>query len=119
MYKSFIIWSVLLYGCFVLSFGILGYVRAGSAISLFSGLILGAILCVSSLLLALKKKLGGILAFAASLILTFTFSIRYALTSKIVLGALAVLSAMTLLFFLIQLYLKGTFSRKEEFPKEK
>lgn len=87
--------------------------------SLISGVSFGTLLGISALFLACKKKLGGILAFFASFVLTIIFSIRYAMTGKMIPGAFALFSAAILLFFMIQLFLRGIFSQGEGSPKEK
>ncbi|MDE3056118.1 MAG: TMEM14 family protein [Verrucomicrobiota bacterium] len=89
------------YGSLVLVFGLLGYWRTGSHMSLWSGLFFGLLLLISSPLFIYKQKTGRLLALGTSLALTLIFSIRYAATGKAIPAFFAILSALMLLIFLL------------------
>lgn len=103
MLKKSLIWSVFIYGIFILLFGYLGYRQSASLISLYSGLGLGGILIFSSLLMALERAEGAYLALIMTILLTGLFSYRYVATEKPIPAILAVASGGMLLFLLLRI----------------
>lgn len=94
---------VLVYGVLLLALGGYGYCRSGSAISLIMGSGFGVLLMVSSAFMFAKKTWAGAAATALTFIVTATFAVRYAITSKTNPALLAVLSGGVLLFLLARI----------------
>lgn len=93
-------WTVLIYGLLILGFGLLGYYKGGSAISLYTGGSFGLLLILSSVLMFCKIQSASYAALVLTLGLTFTFAIRYSMTHKGIPAILAVISGCMLLFLL-------------------
>ena len=102
MFDKTAIWSILIYGLIVLSFGCLGYINAGSKASLWSGLVFGSLLIVSAAALFSKRFIGAYIALGSTVLLTGVFSYRYSLSGKALSASLAVLSGAMLLFLLLR-----------------
>ena len=83
--------------------GTVGYIQAQSSASLYSGLVFGGLLVLSSLGMFAGQKVGAYVALGATLLLTGVFSYRYALTGKGMSALLAVMSAGMLLFLIARL----------------
>lgn len=83
--------------------GYIGYLEAGSLISLWAGLCFGILLVFSALGMFAQQTLGVYVSLVTTILLTAVFSYRYALTGKNIPAILAVLSAGMLLFLLARL----------------
>ncbi|MBU6382907.1 MAG: hypothetical protein KGQ49_01660 [Verrucomicrobia bacterium] len=94
-------WVVFIYGLLIFGLGWIGYFKGGSLVSLVMGVVFGALLIVSALLLFSGRRVGFYSAFILTILLTATFTIRYLSTHKELPAILAVLSAATFLYLLI------------------
>ena len=81
----------LIYGLFSIFGGITGYRKAGSKVSLISGVISGVLLLVGAFLLGDANPVGGLIAFIVSLVLVIVFAIRLAKTRKFMPAGLMVI----------------------------
>lgn len=102
MLKKTTCWTVLIYGFILMCLGYLGYHQAGSKISLYLGVGLGALLALSALLMFARQKFAAYTALFLTLALTVLFGVRYSMTGKGIPAVLAVLSGGMLLFLLAQ-----------------
>ena len=96
-----------IYGVVLILGGILGFVKAGSTISLLTGLTSGLLVFLSCKIGTTKPKEGYLYVAAISLVLAIFFTIRFAATSHFMPnGLMLVLSTMT--FVIVGLnYLKN------------
>jgi uncharacterized membrane protein (UPF0136 family) len=94
---------VLLYGLLLIGLGLVGFLKAGSKISLAIGCGFGTVTVISAYLLSAKKATGLYLSTAISALLTIMFAIRYFNTHKPLTGIMAVLSGILLIYLLVQL----------------
>lgn len=95
--------AVLTYGLLLIVLGILGYVKAGSAMSLYAGSGSGVILVFCAVLMHYKISFGSYASVFFTLLLTGMFAYRYTVTSKTLPALLAVLSGGMLLYLLAAL----------------
>ena len=95
--------AVLTYGILLVALGILGYVKAGSAMSLYAGSGSGVLLVLCALLLHYQIRFASYATVALTLLLTGMFAYRYTATSKTLPALLAVLSGGMLLYLLAAL----------------
>lgn len=92
---------VLIYALIVLLGGLVGYLTAGSLVSLLTGSICGALLFASGLGLFHTSVLAFFTALSVSALLTLFFGIRYFQTYKMVpAGMMAGFSVIVLLLLL-------------------
>jgi uncharacterized membrane protein (UPF0136 family) len=93
--------SVLIYSLLVLIGGILGYVKAQSAVSLMTGVLSSLFLCVGAFSLFKGKKLGFYLSTILTALLGVFFAYRFALTHSFMpAGLMCILSAIILIILL-------------------
>ena len=96
--------SAILYGVLAIVGGIIGYRKAGSNISLFSGVISGFLLIISGLVVLQGKTWGLTLGAAITCVLVIVFAFRLVKTRKIMpAGLMTVLGLLVLLLMLNQL----------------
>ena len=100
MLTKITIWFILIYGIIILVLGYIGFRDSGSLPSLYSGLVFGGLLVLSSIGMFLGQTIGAYVALGSTLLLTGVFCYRYAITGKGLPAILAVLSAGMLLFLL-------------------
>jgi len=99
---------VLIYGVIVALGGVMGFVKAGSQISLIMGLSFGLLLIGSSVTIFKKKFIGAYIACAVSLILGAMFLFRYCNSHNFFPSAfMAIVSALVLLELTLFLNKKG------------
>ena len=95
---------VFFYGIFILIGGIMGHVRAGSAVSLAMGIVFGALLFIAAGAMHLKKRWGAPFALILIFILDAFFSYRYLTTFKLIpSGLLALVSLIVLLLLAVRM----------------
>lgn len=95
--------SAILYGVLAIVGGIIGYRKAGSKISLFSGVISGLLLIISGLVVLQGKTWGLTLGATVVGILVIVFAFRLVKTRKIMpAGLMTVLGLLVLLLMLNQ-----------------
>jgi uncharacterized membrane protein (UPF0136 family) len=92
--------AVIAYGILAVGGGILGYLRAGSKISLISGTISGILLLLAAWLQIKQLEMGLVLARTVTLILVIVFTIRLLKTAKFMPGGLMVIGGLATLVFL-------------------
>ncbi len=100
----FAAWITLIYGFLILVGGVMGHIKAQSRISLWTGIIFGLLLLLSSWALFKGMKLGiyGALMLTACLLALFTY--RYIATLKLFPPAImGLISLVTLIFLLLNL----------------
>ena len=100
--KKTTFFTIIIYGIFVIAFGLLGYINTQSLVSLIMGSSFGTLLIISAFIGCAHKKAGLISAVFLTFILTATFSYRYALVHKPIPAFLSVFSAGMLIFLLVQ-----------------
>lgn len=76
--------------------GIIGYREAGSAISLFSGVISGLILLFCLYFMVIRRAWAYVLGAVVSAILLIAFGVRFAKTVSFMPGAMAIFSMILL-----------------------
>ncbi len=100
MQDKFSFWTTLIFALSLIAFGFFGYLKTGSAMSLYSSLIFGVLLLGSCLGMAIQKKWGPHAAILFTALLTLVFAYRAALTHKPVPSLLALVS-LTMFCFLV------------------
>jgi Small integral membrane protein len=70
-------WIVLVYALLILVGGVIGHIKAASTVSLVMGIVFGALLAGSSLLIFKNKKAGLYSALILSLLLDLFFTYRF------------------------------------------
>lgn len=100
MIKSKTSWTVLIFGALIFILGLLGYIKGGSAASLYSGGAFGVLLIIAAGFMFCKKRLGFYAALFLTAALAITFVIRYFATTKQMPAILALLSGAMFLFLL-------------------
>jgi uncharacterized membrane protein (UPF0136 family) len=98
--KSKTCWSVLIFGALIFILGLLGYIKGGSAASLYSGGSFGILLILAAIFMFRKKRNAFYAALFLTAALTLTFLIRYFVTAKQMPAILALLSGAMFLFLL-------------------
>jgi uncharacterized membrane protein (UPF0136 family) len=94
----------LVYGALTILGGLMGYLKAGSVISLVSGGIAGVLLIVAACLLSSQPVAGLILALVVSLLLAGRFVPGFFSTGKVMpAGIMALLSVIGIVFGVIAL----------------
>lgn len=89
-----------MYALLVLAGGIFGYAKAGSQVSLMSGVISGIVLAIATYLSWQNLKLGLGLATVVAIALLITFAIRFNKTRKLMpAGLMAGLSLLATVVF--------------------
>jgi uncharacterized membrane protein (UPF0136 family) len=95
-------WTILFYGALLIALGIVGYQTSQSKISLIMGTAFGLLMMGSSALLFYQKKFGLYSALVLTILLTITFSYRYAVTHGNLPAFMSLLSGGMLLYLLSQ-----------------
>lgn len=103
MLKKSIIWSVFIYAVLIVCLGYYGYYLSGSKISLWSGVGLGGLLMISTLIMIAGRIEGAYSALFLTLVLTGVFAYRYTVTSRVIPAILSVASGGMLLFLLARI----------------
>jgi uncharacterized membrane protein (UPF0136 family) len=89
---------VLVYGILLCLGGLMGFIKAGSFISLMMGSLFGIIAIVAAIALFKKNRRGALVALVLSLILDAFFTYRYMLSGNFMPGGLmSILSLIVLL----------------------
>ena len=85
----------IVFGILTVAGGIVGYVKAGSVISVIAGSISGVLLLVAAFLLPAQQTAGLIIALVVSLLLAGQFVPKFLQTSKVMpAGLMSVLSVL-------------------------
>lgn len=104
----FAAWTTLIYGLLILMGGIMGHIKAQSRISLFTGIVFGFLLLLSSWALFKEMKIGAYSALLLTVALLGVFTWRYIGTLKIFPPAvMGIFSLIVLILLLVNL--KKTF----------
>lgn len=99
---TLITWLILIYALLVIVGGVMGYVNAGSQVSLVSGLSSGAALLIAWMISLQSPRSGFPLAALFAIILVGIFAARYRRTRKMVpAGALAIVSLVAAIVFAV------------------
>lgn len=95
--------STILYGVLAIVGGVVGYQKAGSKISLLSGVISGVLLIISALI-ALKGQIWGLsLGAIVTAVLVIVFAVRLVKTRKFMpAGLMSILGIISLFFILYE-----------------
>lgn len=96
-------WAIFFYALLIIALGTVGYYKAESLPSLIAGGGCGFLLLLSVLMVFMGRKIGSYTALILTLLLTATFSYRYAVSHALFPALLAVLSGAMLIFLLVQL----------------
>jgi uncharacterized membrane protein (UPF0136 family) len=94
--------SVLFYGLILIALAFIGYINAGSKVSLYMGLTFGIALTACAGLMFSQIKVGEKGATLLTLILFLVFGLRFAITGKTIPCVLTILSAGMLILLLSQ-----------------
>ena len=103
MVKKSILWPVFIYGVLIICLGYYGYHLTGSEVSLWSGVGLGGLLMLSTLIMLAGKVEGVYTALILTALLTGVFAFRYTVTSRPIPAILSVASGGMLLYLLARL----------------
>jgi len=94
-------WMILIYALIVFLGGIFGYMKAGSAASLVSGVTFSAILGISAFVLFNGKLYGFYVATATAALLAAFFLYRFLLTYKFMPSGLMCIISLAMLAILL------------------
>lgn len=106
MLERSVSWIVLVYGALLAAFGLLGYVKGGSLISLFIGGISGFLLILCAWAMFARHRRGADYALILTFLLTGLFIYRYSVNGKSVTALLACISGAVLLYLLTHAFQK-------------
>ncbi|MBF2065140.1 MAG: hypothetical protein IGS39_12065 [Calothrix sp. C42_A2020_038] len=102
---NFAIGATFTYGILSIIGGIIGYIQAGSKVSLFSGIISGILLVCAGIIQLQGQVWGLILASIITSVLVVVFALRFQKTRKLMpAGLMTVLGIVTLVFVVSQAF---------------
>jgi uncharacterized membrane protein (UPF0136 family) len=96
------VFVLILYALLILVGGIIGHLKAGSLMSLLTGLICGLILLGSALAIRLKKPWGIYVALVTTLLLDLFFTYRFLATYKFMPSGFLSLLSLSVLVLIIR-----------------
>lgn len=114
--KPFSISAVFVFAFFLLIGGIIGFVKAGSIISLVASVLSSLVMILSGIGMLKNKALGTYSALIASVILMVVFGFRFANSGRFMPGGL-VLTASVILAFLVALSSRSDWKHLDNSPK--
>ena len=94
--------SIILYGILGIIGGFIGYKKAGSKISLISGIISGLLLLLSSFVTLQGQKWGLILGLGVAGILVIVFAVRLVKTRKFMPAGLMSILGLVVIFSILK-----------------
>ncbi|MDJ0695757.1 MAG: TMEM14 family protein [Mastigocoleus sp. MO_167.B18] len=96
------VFSIILYGILEIIGGLIGYQKAGSKISLISGVISGLLLLLSGFVTLQGQKWGLILGFAVAGMLVIVFAVRFVKTRKFMPAGLMSILGLVVIFSILK-----------------
>ncbi len=101
-------YTVLIYGVLVLIGGVMGYLQAGSTVSLIAGGSSGVLIIITSLIMLKNRRAGYYSSLCLSVLLTIVFAFRFSDTQKFMpAGLMVIMSLLTLSSIIFSLLKKN------------